>query len=339
MPQAAKIDPKRFQLNRLSSGHHLNSLAEDALNGLMSEPRILPPKYFYDEVGSKLFDLICQTDEYYLTRAESSLLNRYADEIIEVTRPNAIVEYGSGTSEKTEFLIQAANQKYDWLHYLPLDVCEGILLESGDRLIEKYPELSIDAWHGDFLNGMDHFENHHERSLYTFLGSSLGNFSNDQAISFLREVLNTTNDEDWFLLGIDMVKDHDILNAAYNDDDGHTAAFNLNVLNVLNQALNGDFNTEKFSHHAFFDAEKSRVEMQLQSCCKQTVTLRDIDLKIEFDDGDHIVTEFSRKYTRESIDQLLTGAGFFPQKIYTDDSNSFMLILSSCLPSPIVKKS
>ena len=184
---------------------------------------------------------------------------------------------------------------------------------------------------------MDHFENRHERSLYTFLGSSLGNFSNDQAISFLREVRNTTKDEDWFLLGIDMVKDHDTLNAAYNDDDGHTAAFNLNVLNVLNQALNGDFNTEKFSHHAFFDAEKSRVEMQLQSCCQQTVTLRDIDLKIDFDDGDHIVTEFSRKYTRESIDQLLTGAGFFPQKVYTDESNNFMLILSSCLPSPIAK--
>ena len=276
----------------------------------------------------KLFDQICQTEEYYLTRAESSLLCRHANEIIEVTRPNAIVEYGSGTSEKTEFLIQAANQQYDWLHYLPLDVCEEILVESGDRLIEKYPELSIDAWHGDFLDGMDHFKNEHERSLYTFLGSSLGNFSSSQAVSFLRDVRNTAKDDDWFLLGIDMVKDHDILNAAYNDENGYTAAFNLNVLNVLNQALDGDFDTEKFSHHAFFDAEKSRVEMQLQSCCSQTVTLREIDLKIDFDEGDHIVTEFSRKYTRESIDQLLTGAGFFPQEIYTDENNNFMLILS-----------
>ncbi len=182
---------------------------------------------------------------------------------------------------------------------------------------------------------MDHFKNDHERSLYTFLGSSLGNFSNNQAINFLQDVRNTAKNEDWFLLGIDLVKDHAILNAAYNDDDGYTAAFNLNVLNVLNQALNGDFDTGKFAHHAFFDAEKSRVEMQLKSCCQQTVTLRDIDLTIDFERGDHIVTEFSRKYTRESINQLLIDAGFFPQNIYTDENDTFMLILSSCLPLPI----
>jgi len=339
MQQSAELDTGRFQLNQLSSDQHLSSLAEDVRSGLMSEPRILSPKYFYDERGSKLFDQICQTEEYYLTRAESTLLKRYSDEIIEATRPNAIVEYGSGTSEKTELLIQAANQQYDWLHYLPLDVCEEILVETADRLIEKYPELSIDAWHGDFLDGMDHFKNDHERSLYTFLGGSLGNFTNDQAISFLREVRNTAKDEDWFLLGIDMVKDHAILNAAYNDNGGYTAAFNLNVLNVLNNALDGNFDTGKFAHHAFFDAEKSRVEMQLQSRCKQTITLRDIDLKIDFEDGDHIVTEFCRKYTPESIGQLLMEAGFFPKNIYTDENNSFMLILSSSMPSPMAIKS
>ncbi len=330
MLEALLKDSDRFQLNRLAPGQHLDSLAEDVHSGLTSSPRALPPKYFYDKRGSKLFDQICQTDEYYLTRAESALLKKHADEIVATVSPTAIVEYGSGTSEKTELLIQAANQHYDWLHYLPLDVCEEILVESSKRLLDKYPWLSIDAWHGDFLQDMQQFENSHERSLYTFLGSSLGNFSYDEASHLLRDVRNTANDKDWFLLGVDMVKDHDILNAAYNDGDGYTAAFNLNVLNVLNQALDGDFDISAFEHHAFFDADKSRIEMRLKSCCQQTVTLREIELKIDFEDGEHIITEYSRKYTADSIHQLLTSAGFSPQHIFAGDNNEFMLILSSC---------
>ena len=177
---------------------------------------------------------------------------------------------------------------------------------------------------------MQHFENTHERSLYTFLGSSLGNFSYQQAIRFLHDVRNTVNDNDWFLLGVDMVKDQRILNAAYNDSDGYTAAFNLNVLNVLNRALDGDFDIASFEHHAFFDADRSRVEMRLRSRCQQTVTLRDIDLKLDFENDEHIVTEYSRKYTADSIQQLLNKAGFTPQQIYTGNNNEFMLILSRC---------
>jgi len=330
MPEAGNKDSARFQLNRLSQEQHIDTLAEDVHRGFSSRPLYLSPKYFYDERGSKLFDQICQTDEYYLTRAESALLQKHADEIVATVRPTAIVEYGSGTSEKTELLIQAANQHHDWLHYLPLDVCEEILIESSGRLLDSYPWLSIDAWHGDFLHDMQQFENSHERSLYTFLGSSLGNFSYKEASSFLRDVRNTADDNDWFLLGVDMVKDHDILNAAYNDVDGYTAAFNLNVLNVLNQALDGDFDTSSFEHHAFFDADKSRIEMRLRSCCQQTVTLQDIDLKINFEDGEHIITEYSRKYTADSIHQLLNSAGFSPQHMYAGDNNEFMLILSSC---------
>jgi L-histidine N-alpha-methyltransferase len=330
MPETAKVDPGRFQLKKLSPEPHLESLIEDVHSGLSTRPRSLPPKYFYDERGSKLFDQICQTAEYYLTRAESFLLQKHADEIVAKVRPTAIVEYGSGTSEKTELLIQAANQHHDWLHYLPLDVCEEILIESSTRLLDRYPWLSIDAWHGDFLQDMQEFKNSHECSLYTFLGSSLGNFSYDEASQFLRDVRNTTSDGDWFLLGVDMVKDQNILNAAYNDEDGYTAAFNLNVLHVLNQALNGDFDISSFEHHAFFDEEKSRVEMRLRSCCQQTVTLQSIDLEINFEDGEYITTEYSRKYTTESISHLLTSAGFSPEYIFTGDNNEFMLILSSC---------
>jgi len=325
-----KIDSNRFQLNKLSLDQNLDSLVEDVQSGLTNSPRFLPPKYFYDERGSKLFDLICQTDEYYLTRAESALLRTHADEIVATARPTAIVEFGSGTSEKTELIIQAANQHHDWLHYLPLDVCEEILVESAQRLTDRYPWLSIDAWHGDFLQDMQQFENTHERSLYTFLGSSLGNFSYQQASLFLQDVRNTANDNDWFLLGVDMVKDHRILNAAYNDSAGYTAEFNLNVLNVLNNALNGNFDTASFEHYAFFDADHSRIEMRLRSLCQQTVTLKDIDLKLNFENDEHIVTEYSRKYTAESIQHLLKNAGFTPQHIYTGSDNEFMLILSSC---------
>lgn len=320
----------RFKLKRLSQLPQLDSLVEDVQAGLKDRPRSLPPKYFYDERGSKLFDQICRTKEYYLTRAESTLLKKHADDIIAVTRPTAIVEYGSGTSEKTELLIQAANQHHDWLHYLPLDVCEEILVDAASRLLLRYPWLSIDAWHGDFLHGMQEFENSHERSLYTFLGSSLGNFSSAQALSFLRDVRQTAAEEDWFLLGVDMVKDTAVLNAAYNDSDGYTAAFNLNLLNVLNQALDANFDTDKFEHHAFFDSEKSRVEMQLVSTCEQTVRLQDIQLEIEFAEGEPIVTEYSRKYTAESIQKLLISAGFKPHNVYIGNNSDFMLILSSC---------
>ena len=327
---ANAVNTDRFKLKRLSQLPQLDSLVDDVRTGLKDRPRSLPPKYFYDERGSKLFDKICRTKEYYLTRAEAMLLTKHADDIIAVTRPTAIVEYGSGTSEKTELLIQAANQHHDWLHYLPLDVCEEILIDAASRLLLRYPWLSIDAWHGDFLHGMQQFENIHERSLYTFLGSSLGNFSSEQALHFLRDVRQTAAEGDWFLLGIDMVKDAGILNAAYNDSDGYTAAFNLNLLNVLNKALDGNFDTDHFEHHAFFDSEKSRIEMQLLSTREQTIRLRDIDLEIDFADGEPIVTEYSRKYTADSMQKLLSSAGFKPQNVYIGNNNEFMLILSSC---------
>ena len=327
---ANAINTDRFKLKRLSQVPQLDSLVDDVQAGLENRPRSLPPKYFYDERGSKLFDQICRTKEYYLTRAESMLLNKHADDIIAVTRPTAIVEYGSGTSEKTELLIQAANQHHDSVHYLPLDVCEEILLDAASRLLLRYPWLSIDAWHGDFLHGMQQFENSHEHSLYTFLGSSLGNFSSEQALHFLRDVRQTAAEDDWFLLGVDMVKDAEVLNAAYNDSDGYTAAFNLNLLNVLNHALDGNFDTKNFTHHAFFDSEKSRIEMQLLSTREQTITLRDIDLEIDFADGEPIVTEYSRKYTADSIQDLLISAGFTPHNVYIGNNNEFMLILSNC---------
>jgi L-histidine N-alpha-methyltransferase len=330
MEQEQHYQHERFQITSLADTANTESLARDVYDGLTGSPRSISPKYFYDERGSWLFDQICQTDEYYLTRAEAQLLRQHGEEIISTARPDALVEFGSGTADKTELLIQASNKLNDSFHYLPVDVCREILLDSGKRLTERYHWLSVDAWHGDFLDHMQGIENHHERSLYSFLGSSLGNFSSDEALGFLHDVREAANDDDWFLLGVDMVKEHGRLNAAYNDSKGYTAAFNLNLLNVLNRSLDGNFDTEKFSHHAFFDSDKSRIEMRLISLCRQQVTLNDIDLGIQFEEGEHIVTEYSRKYTRDSIQQMLRKAGFYPQYIYTGNEEEFMLVLSSC---------
>jgi L-histidine N-alpha-methyltransferase len=330
MEQDYSYEHDRFQINQLSRELQAPSIARDVREGLTSSPRYLPPKYFYDSHGSWLFDRICQTDEYYLTRAEASLLEQHGDEIISIARPDALVEFGSGTADKTETLIRATFGQSDTLHYLPVDVCREILLDSGKRLIARYPWLSVNAWHGDFLSSMTNMDNPHERSLYSFLGSSLGNFSTDEALGLLRDIRKLASDDDWFLLGIDMVKDADTLNAAYNDSEGYTAEFNLNVLNVVNRSLGANFDTDNFRHHAFFDADNSRIEMRLLSQCRQQVNLAGIGLEIQFDKGDYIVTEYSRKYTPESIQQLLESAGFYPREVYTGDNREFMLVLSSC---------
>lgn len=324
------VSPARFELKRLQPDRLVPTLAEEVGNGLVQKPPRIPPKYFYDERGSQLFDQICQTPEYYLTRAEASLLTRHADDIIKLCRPDAIVEFGSGTAEKTELLIAAANAHNDWLHYMPLDVCREMLVESARRLIQRYSGLTVEAWHGDFMHGMSHFSNHCERSLYTFLGSSIGNFSNRQAREFLIDVRDIARLDDWLLIGVDLVKDEAILNAAYNDRHGYTAAFNLNVLNVLNRELGGDFDATAFDHQAFFDGAQSRIEMRLVSARDQQVSLEKLGLSVNFDRGDHITTEYSRKYTPQAIHELLRSAGFFPRASFGVESGEFLLVLASC---------
>lgn len=328
--QEAQQAIERFRFNRLASDRAITSLADDVLKGLTASRKILPPKYFYDERGSRLFDLICQTPEYYLTRTEAALLKRHAADIIGTGRPTAIVEFGSGTANKTEQLIHAAGRQRDVLHYLPFDVCEEMLVESGQRLNDRYPWLRIEAWHGDYTHGLTHFENSHDRTLYTFLGSSIGNFTSDEAIEFLREVRAEMGEEDSLLLGADLVKDADVLNAAYNDNAGYTAAFNLNLLTILNRELKADFDPGHFRHHACFDASSARVEMRLISCCAHDVNLRDLDLRVSFRADEPITTEYSHKYTRDSIDRLLDSAGLVPRHHYVDDKRRFMLVLAAC---------
>lgn len=335
--QQAQQAGERFQINTLNTYNPLSNLVDDVRSGLDGSNKSLPPKYFYDERGSQLFDLICQTPEYYLTRAEAALLDTHASDIVTISRPKAIIEFGSGTAEKTETLIDAAGRLMGALHYLPFDVCEEMLIEACQRLIGHYPWLHIDAWHGDFTNDLSAFTHDHDSVLYTFLGSSIGNFTTEQAIEFLSDIHRIMDQDDYLLLGADMVKDNAILNAAYNDSAGHTAAFNLNLLNVLNRELDGDFRPDRFHHHARFDEQAARIEMHLVSDVLQQVNLRALDMDISFEAGEHILTEYSHKYTPASIDAMLATAGFQPARHFTDADGSFMLVLAgiaSVSPSP-----
>ena len=326
----SQLSQDRFQINRLVPDRIITSMSDDVRSGLSARVKILPPKYFYDERGSRLFDLICQTPEYYLTRTEAALLSEHAADIIASSRPTAIVEFGSGTADKTELLIDQAGQQRDALHYLPFDVCKEMLVESGQRLNERYPWLQIEAWHGDFTHGLTHFVNSHDRTLYTFLGSSLGNFTPPEAAAFLTDIRAEMTGDDYFLLGVDLVKSSEVLNAAYNDNEGYTAAFNLNLLNVLNRELNATFNTGHFRHHACFNEQASRMEMHLVSCCDHSVDVRDLQLNVSFEADEYLTTEYSHKYTRDGIGNLLESAGFAPSRYYIDDDSRFMLALATC---------
>ncbi len=285
-------------------------LSEDALAGLVRAPRSMPPKYFYDDRGSQLFDAICETPEYYPTRTEDALLAHYAGEIIDQVRPKHIVEFGSGAARKTRQLLDVCDELGGAAAYWPFDVCESMLLESGRRLVRDYEWLTVNALVGDYLAGLQHVPRPPGSCLYLFLGGTIGNFSETQAQRFLHDVRAQMSADDHLLLGADRIKDVAVLNAAYNDRQGVTAAFNLNLLEVLNRELDGDFHLPQFEHQALFNADDSQMEMYLVSSCNQSVTLKALQKTLDFHAGEKILTEISRKFTPERLNTLLTDAGF-----------------------------
>jgi len=212
----------------------VNTLEQDVRQGLLKPPRSLPPKYFYDETGSRLFDQICDTPEYYPTRTESAMLDLWACEIIDRASPSHILEFGSGTSRKTRHLIDACQTMDLLCEYLPFDVCEEMLLEVRECFDTDYPWLNISPLVGDYTAGLQHLHRPKNNCMYVFLGSSIGNFTREEAQVFMREVRACMQPGDTLLLGVDRVKDPAVLHRAYNDAQGMTAQFNLNLLQVLN---------------------------------------------------------------------------------------------------------
>lgn len=329
--QASRIQRERITLEQLSAVDPLDSLADDVRAGLAARPKSLPPKYFYDETGSWLFEEICKTPEYYLTRTEDALLAEVADAVIEAVRPSRILELGSGSSRKTGHLLRACGNQGCHARYESFDVCSEMLQHAAERLVDEYAWLNVDVLVGDYLHDLQQIftgENGEGARLVLFLGSTIGNFDEHEAVTFLRGLQVVMGSEDRFLLGLDRVKDTDVLHAAYNDAAGLTAAFNLNVLEVINRELDGRFRLQTFAHRALYNEPQARVELYLDSLPAQRVPIRALDMEVEFAEGEAMLTEISRKFTPTSMQSMLAQGGFAAEQHFESANGYFSLILA-----------
>lgn len=320
--------PIRIECETIAPTRAVPTLAEDVSTGLFAQPRSLPPKYFYDERGSRLFDRICDQPEYYPTRTESALLRDTAADIVALTRPQCILELGSGTSRKTRHLLDACSMLGARPIYAPFDVCDEILVASGEALSLDYRWLDVQPMVGDYTAGLGNLPRRAERILFVFLGGTIGNFTARESADFLAELRTVMRPGDSLLLGADRVKEPNLLHAAYNDDAGYTAAFNLNVLGVLNRELGADFALDGFAHYAHFNPHESRIEMHLVALAQQRVRFRGLAAALDFAEGDHILTEISRKFSRGELETNLAAAGFVITRHFEARQPRFSLVLA-----------
>lgn len=298
----------RLQIEIHVQPEDASTLARDVRAGLMQRPKSIPPKHFYDERGSELFDAICHTPEYYVTRTEQALLERIVDEVVAANDPSDLVELGSGAARKTRTLLASMLRRSGSVRYVPLDVSEAMLRVSAERLLADYPQLTVHGLVADYERHL-HVLPNGRRRLIAFLGSTLGNFPDAEAVAFLQSVGRTMGPEDRFLLGLDLVKEQPVLDAAYNDAQGLTAAFNKNVLAVINDRLHAGFDLHAFDHEARFVPERSQVEMRLRARRAQRVPIRRLEMEVEFESGEDILTEISRKFTRPGAEEMFARAG------------------------------
>jgi len=300
-------------------------LEADARAGLTTRPKRLPAKYFYDARGSELFEEITRLAEYYLTRAETSILERVADELVALARPREIVEIGAGFSRKTQLLLDALG-KHGGKRFVPIDVSPAALSAAGERLAERYPWLEYLGVVGDFERDLGAVPRSGAR-LVCFLGSTIGNLEAVERVPFLRSVRAMLEHQDRFLLGVDLVKSQARLHAAYNDARGVTAEFNKNVLRVLNRELGGDLDPRAFAHRAFYDSRLERVEMRLVALQRVDARLARLDLELGFDPGEELHTEISCKFRREVVAQCFKDSGLVLERWLTDEPGDFALAL------------
>ena len=304
------------------------SFAQDVEDGLTARAKYLLPKYFYDVRGSKLFEKITQVKEYYPTETETSILKNYVPSIYSACKKIAmIVELGSGSSVKTKIMIGEFLRNNDQIIYIPIDI-SNILIESSKRLLDEFPKLKISGIISDYEKGLSLVtEINKKPKLVIFLGSSIGNFDIPEIENFLDMIRESLNDDDFLLVGFDMDKDRKVLHAAYNDKQGITRDFNLNILNRINRELDADFNMDQFRHYAFFNEKKSRIEMHLVSKIDQMIKIGSLNRTIRFRQGETIHTENSYKFTREMIQNFAVKAGFSIVKKWSDPRRYFSLVL------------
>ncbi|MCF1593720.1 L-histidine N(alpha)-methyltransferase [Streptomyces muensis] len=300
------------------------ALRADVLKGLTSTPKTLPPKWFYDAQGSELFEKITELPEYYPTRAEREILVGRSGEIAAATGARTLVELGSGSSEKTRYLIDALTGLHT---YVPVDVSESALTQAGQALIEERPGLDVHALIADFTGGLELPQTPGPR-LMAFLGGTIGNLLPVERAAFLASVRALLSPGDALLLGTDLVKEERVLVEAYDDAAGVTAAFNKNVLTVINRELGADFDPGAFEHVALWDPNHEWIEMRLRARTAQTVKVPALDLAVDFAAGEEMRTEVSAKFRRDGVRAELSAAGLELAHWWTDGEGRFALSLS-----------
>ena len=302
----------------------VSPIAEDVLRGLSARLRCLPPKLFYDAAGSHLFDQITATPEYYPTRTERAILKNFAGEMVQQAGNNlTLVELGAGSASKTQLLIEALLRRQLRADFYPVDVSSSALQGALATLNGHFPRLRVGPIVADYNHHLPDLKLLPGRKLVLFLGSTIGNFEPEEAEMFLRRIRRSLEPGDALLIGFDLIKDADVLDAAYNDAQGVTAAFNKNVLARINRELGGSFDLDAFEHVAFWNRRKSRVEMHLESVYEQTAWVEDLGRGFHFEKGERIHTENSYKFNARSIRRLLRRSGFKLEKSWTDSMGWF----------------
>lgn len=308
-----------------------DDLARDVRRTLTASVKSLPCKYFYDPAGMALFEQICDLPEYYLTRVETAILKDQADRIIALCPSGlTLVELGSGSSQKIRCLIEPCLARQKELAYYAIDISSGSLENGVRQLLDEYAQLRVVGLVGEFVDGLAYLATHVSGPrLVTFMGSTIGNFTEEEIARFFTFLRHSLKPQDRLLLGVDLFKDPAVLEAAYDDSQGITAKFNLNILARLNRELSADFDLAAFRHQAIFNHERSRIEMHLVSVRDQRVSLGDLGLDIEFRRGETIHTENCYKYPRERMESLLADHGFEILCRFSDPQDRFCIFLAS----------
>ena len=325
---------KKYELDdRVSYFKSDNSSKEtfssDIVNGLKQKQKILHPKYFYNDSGSKLFEQICKLDEYYLTRSEIEILESFHAELsLHLVDEYNLIELGSGSSYKTKFILDILHRKQENVEYFPIDI-SNILKHSIGHLSTDYDKLKIIGIIDTYEHGLRFVKQYqNKKNLVMFLGSSFGNFMPDEGKIFLKNISESMKSGDLFLIGLDLKKDAQILEDAYNDSNGVTGKFNLNILSRINTELDANFDLGKFEHDSIFNEHEGKIEMHLRSLTDQKITISKTSDEIYISEGESIITENSYKFTELEIKSMISNSGLEVSQIWYDKRNFYSLVLA-----------
>jgi dimethylhistidine N-methyltransferase len=326
--ESEHVDSSRFRWISFSPTESLIEDGQDIIQGLTQTRKTLPCRYLYDERGSDLFEHITDLPEYYPTRTEQAILETYASEIAQLTGVCELVELGSGSSRKTRLLLEAYSQINHQLHYYPIDVSAGILKTTALALLHQYPSLKLCGLAGTYEQALSKLPPPElENRMLIFLGSTLGNFNDQEYEAFLTQIQKALQPGEFFLVGIDLQKPVEIIEAAYNDAQGVTAEFNLNILHHLNHRFQANFDLDQFAHFAFYNPVKHQIEMHLRSLKLQTIVLDKLNYQVRLKAGETIHTEISRKFRLPELVTCLESHALHPLHIWTDSQGWFGLLL------------